>query len=62
MSKQIQLSESQYKEVRRLQVEDGLRDFEAVAKVLNVPDDSFICTAVGTSSNPRDGLKVVFTK
>lgn len=65
MSKQttITLTSEQYSEVRRLQKEEFLREFEAVAQVLGIdPNSDFVCIACGTPSAPRDGLKVVTYK
>ena len=61
MGHTITLTAEQYAQVRSLQAA-GLREFEAVAQVLNVDADSFVCTAVGTPSAPRDGLRVRFIK
>lgn len=58
----IILTDEQYRAVRKLQTEEYMREFEAVAQVLDVPDDSFVCLAVGTASAPRDGLRVRFIK
>lgn len=49
-----------YLEVLRLQREDGLREYQAVARVLGIEENSdFVSLAMGTSSTPEDGLKVL---
>lgn len=54
-----QLSPDEYQKVQDLKKE-GLAEWEAIMKVLDLTNDNFITSSTGTSSNSGDSLLVHF--